>query len=115
MRKFTAPGGWVLAGTPLGTLRGAFLSPFLPVLRVLFCLPGHVLDAFLPACVPACVPFCMPGRCLRAFLPACLRAFYVARVLFTLPADVLFYATTRFFALSPPCAVQLYEPLHSIF
>lgn len=104
-----------MADTPLGTLRGAFLSAFLPARCVLFCLPGRVLDAFLPACVPACVPFCMPGRCLRAFLRACLRAFYVARVLFTLPADVLFYTPTRFFALSPPCAVQLCEPLHSIF
>ena len=104
-----------MADTPLGTLRGAFLSPFLPALRVLFCLPGRVFEPFLPACVPACVLFCARGRCLRAFLPACLRAFYVARMPFVCPACVLFCAPARFFALSPPCAVQISEPFYSFF
>lgn len=71
-----------MADTPLGTPRGAFLSAFLPALRVLFCVDAWILDPFLPACVPACVLFCAPAR---------------------------------FFALSPPCAVQISEPFYSIF
>lgn len=91
------------------------MSPFLPAHDVLFCVDAWILDPFLPACVPACVLFCVRGRCLRAFLRACLRAFYVARMPFACPACVLFCAPARFFALSPPCAVQILEPFYSIF